>query len=70
MADPEIFQPPINLTNLILSNNHFSDLPFEKIVAMPNLKLLDIEKNQFDSFNKNLIKIVKNGTELRYNGKI
>ncbi|XP_043466037.1 toll-like receptor 3 [Leptopilina heterotoma] len=68
ISEPEIFKPPLNLTNLILNNNQFDHLPFEKIVAMPNLKLLDIEKNQFSSFNRNLMTIIKNDTQVRYIG--
>lgn len=68
ISEPDVYKPPINLTNLIMKNNHFTHLPFEKIVAMPNLKLLDIENNQFTSFNKHLMTIIKNNTEVRYNG--
>ena len=70
LSDLDVFNPPNNLTTFILKNNRFSHLPFEKIVPMPNLKLLDVENNQFAGFNKNLITIINNGTELRYAGKI
>ena len=70
LSEPNVFIPPINLTNFILNNNRFSHLPFEKIVPMQNLKLLDIENNQFSGFNKNLMSIINNGTKLKYAGKI
>lgn len=70
ISDLDVFNPPNNITNLILKNNRFSHLPFEKIVPMPNLKLLDVENNQFAGFNKNLMTIINNGTELRYTGRI
>ncbi|KAK0094348.1 hypothetical protein PV326_011160 [Microctonus aethiopoides] len=66
IAEDKIFEPPENLTNLYLSHNHFTHLPMKKIISMPALQILDIEHNQFGSFDENFMKIINNGTVLRF----
>lgn len=69
ISDQDVFLPPLNLTNLYLSNNHLSYVPLDKILPLPNLKTLDLEENEIGVFDERFMKIVKNGTVLRYFGK-
>lgn len=69
ISDRDVFLPPLNLTNLHLSNNHLSHVPLDKILSLPNLKVLDLEENEIGVFDERLMKIIKNGTMLRYSGK-
>ncbi|KAL6443741.1 hypothetical protein ACFW04_001670 [Cataglyphis niger] len=68
ISDQDVFLPPSNLTNLYLSNNHLSYVPLDKILPLPNLKILDLEENEIGVFDERFMKIVKNGTVLRYFG--
>lgn len=68
LSEEDVFSPPQNLTNLILSHNRFNHLPWKKIVPMPNLQLLDLEYNDFNNFDENLLKLLKNETRLKYAG--
>lgn len=69
LSEPDIFDPPTNLTNLYLSHNRLSYLPLNKILPLPNLKILDVESNEIEVFDDMFMKIIKNATELRYYGK-
>ncbi|XP_028981871.1 uncharacterized protein LOC107036999 [Diachasma alloeum] len=68
ISERDVFAAPDNLTNLHLANNHFTSLPMKKITAMPKLKLLDIENNEFSDFDLTFMKLINNDTELRYEG--
>lgn len=68
LSEEFVFEPPENLTNLYLSGNHFSQLPVSKILAMPNLKVLDLKNNELGSFDESYMKIVRNKTLVRYGG--
>lgn len=70
LSERDVFVPPENLTSLYLSNNHFSHLPMNKILPMRNLKVLDLENNDFGTFDEKLMKVIENGTVLRYGGKL
>lgn len=63
-----VFEPPENLTNLYLGNNHFTSLPIKKILSMPKLRLLDIQNNDLRDFDVNFMKIINNNTEIKYEG--
>ncbi|XP_078034273.1 insulin like growth factor binding protein acid labile subunit convoluted [Augochlora pura] len=67
-SEPNIFDPPANLTNLYLSHNHLSHMPLEKILPLPNLKVLDVRSNEIGVFDDAYMKIIKNGTKLEYSG--
>ena len=69
LSEPDIFEPPTNLTNLYLSHNRLTHLPFNKILPLPNLKILDLESNTIGVFDETLMKIINNGTKVRYHGK-
>lgn len=69
ISDQDVFLPSLNLTNLHLSNNHLSYVPLDKILPLPNLKILDLEENEIGVFDERFMKIIKNGTMLRYFGK-
>lgn len=69
LSEPDIFEPPTNLTNLYLSHNRLTHLPFNKILPLPNLKILDLESNSIGVFDETFMKIINNGTKVRYHGK-
>ncbi|XP_015172515.1 PREDICTED: chaoptin [Polistes dominula] len=68
ISEPKVFEPPNNLTYLYLSHNHLTYLPMYKIVPMPNLMLLDLEMNKISVFDESYMKIIQNGTRIRYFG--
>ncbi|XP_014218318.1 toll-like receptor Tollo [Copidosoma floridanum] len=68
LSEQDFISLPPNLTNLVISHNRFNHLPWKKIVAMPNLRLLDLEYNNFRNFDDILIKVLNNGTILKYAG--
>ncbi|XP_067213721.1 protein artichoke [Linepithema humile] len=68
VSERDVFLPPLNLTNLHLSNNHLNHVPLDKILPLPNLKVLDLEKNEIGVFDEKFMKIIKNGTILKYSG--
>lgn len=68
ISDRDVFLPPLNLTNLHLSNNHLSHVPLDKILSLPNLKVLNLEENEIGVFDEKFMKIIQNGTMLRYSG--
>ncbi|XP_076653280.1 insulin like growth factor binding protein acid labile subunit convoluted [Halictus rubicundus] len=67
-SEPDVFNPPVNLTNLHLSHNHLSHIPLNKILPLPNLKVLDVRSNEIGVFNDAFMNIIKNGTRLDYAG--
>lgn len=68
ISDRDVFIPPLNLTNLHLSNNRLSYVPLDKVLSLLNLKVLDLEENEIGVFDKKFMKIIQNGTVLRYSG--
>lgn len=68
ISDRDVFTLPLNLTNLLLSNNHLSHVPLDKILPLPNLKILDVEDNEIGVFDERFMKIIQNNTVLRYSG--
>lgn len=70
LSEPDIFEPPTNLTNLYLSHNRLTHLPLNKILPLPNLKILDLESNSIGVFDEAFMKIISNGTKVRYRGKM
>ena len=68
LSATDVFIPPKNLTNLILSHNRFISLPWNKILSTSNLQLLDVQYNDFSSFDGDLMKILKNKTSVKYAG--
>ncbi|XP_043785504.1 insulin-like growth factor-binding protein complex acid labile subunit [Apis laboriosa] len=68
LSEPDIFEPPTNLTNLYLSHNRLTHLPLNKILPLPNLKILDLESNSIGVFDETFMKIINNGTKVRYHG--
>ncbi|XP_012289088.1 protein artichoke [Orussus abietinus] len=68
LGGEEVFTPPRNLSNLFLGHNTLTHLPLAKILPMPNLKILDLEFNNFASFDPGLLKIVQNDTVVNYVG--
>lgn len=68
ISDRDVFLPPLNLTNLHLSNNHLSHVPLDKILPLPNLKVLNLEENEIGVFDEKFMKIIQNGTVFRYSG--
>ncbi|XP_014472147.1 PREDICTED: toll-like receptor 3 [Dinoponera quadriceps] len=68
ISDRDVFLPPLNLTNLHLSNNRLSHMPLDKILPLPNLKVLDLEENEIGVFDEKYMRIIQNGTVLRYLG--
>ncbi|CAK9833600.1 Protein artichoke [Anthophora retusa] len=68
LSEPDVFDPPMNLTNLYLSHNRLTHVPLNKILPLPNLKILDVESNMIGVFNDKFMKIIENGTKLQYTG--
>lgn len=68
ISDRDVFLPPLNLTNLHLSNNHLSHVPLDKILPLPHLRVLDLQENEIGVFDEKCMTIVQNGTMLRYSG--
>lgn len=68
ISDRDVFLPPLNLTNLRLSNNRLSYMPLDKILPLPNLKVLDLRDNEIGVFDEKYMRIIQNGTVLRYSG--
>lgn len=69
LSEPDIFDPPENLTNLHLSHNCLSHIPLNKILPLPKLEVLDVKSNVIGVFDDAFMKIIKNGTRLEYSGK-
>ena len=69
LSEPDVFDPPTNLTNLYLSHNRLTQLPLNKILPLPNLKIFDVESNSIGVFSDLFKNIIENGTKLRYRGK-
>lgn len=69
LSEPDIFDPPKNLTNLYLSHNRLTHVPLNKILPLPKLKILDVKSNSIGVFNDMFMKIIENSTKLQYNGK-
>ena len=67
-SEQYVFVPPENLTNLLLSNNRFANLPWKKIVSMPKLANLDLQNNDFHHFDEQLMKVLNNGTKVKLRG--
>ncbi|XP_048514607.1 chaoptin isoform X2 [Athalia rosae] len=59
---------PQNLSELYLRNNHLASLPVDEIISMKRLRILDLTNNDFSGFNPEMMRIVNNGTDLRYAG--
>ncbi|KAJ8679374.1 hypothetical protein QAD02_015161 [Eretmocerus hayati] len=68
VSDKHVFLPPSNLTNLILSHNRFNHLPWDKLIPLQNLRLIDVEHNDFSDFDDGIMKILNNGTQLKFAG--
>lgn len=68
ISERDVFLPPSNLTNLYLNNNHLSHMPLDKILPLPNLKVLDLEENEIGVFDEKYMRIIENGTVLKYSG--
>lgn len=68
LSDRDVFLPPLNLSNLYLSNNHLDHVPLNKILPLAYLKVLDLEENEINVFDEKFMKIIQNGTVLRYSG--
>lgn len=68
ISDRDVFLPPLNLSNLYLSNNRLSHAPLDKILPLPNLRVLDLKDNEIGVFDEKYMKIVQNSTVLRYSG--
>lgn len=60
--------PPLNISNLHLSDNHLSHISLEKIIPLTNLKILDLARNEIGVFDERFMKIIQNGTVLKYSG--
>ncbi|XP_060827399.1 insulin-like growth factor-binding protein complex acid labile subunit [Bombus pascuorum] len=68
LSEPDIFDPPKNLTNLYLSHNRLTHVPLNKILPLPKLKILDVKSNSIGVFNDMFMKIIENSTKLQYTG--
>ncbi|XP_076240875.1 insulin like growth factor binding protein acid labile subunit convoluted [Calliopsis andreniformis] len=68
LSEPDIFDLPINLTNLYLNHNHLTHIPLHKILPLPHLKVLDVESNEIGVFNDMYMKLIQNGTRVQYSG--
>lgn len=68
MSETDVFKSPKNLSEMYLQNNNLASLPLDRIIPMENLRVLDLRDNDFGGFNTNLLKIINNGTDLRYAG--
>ncbi|CAL7941377.1 unnamed protein product [Xylocopa violacea] len=68
LSEPDIFNPPTNLTNLYLSHNRLTHIPLNKIIPLPHLRLLDLEFNMIAMFDETFMKIINNGTKVQLYG--
>lgn len=68
LSEPDVFELPKNLTNLYLSHNQLTYVPLNKILPLTKLKILDLRSNAIGVFNDAFMKIIENGTILRYSG--
>jgi Leucine-rich repeat (LRR) protein len=68
LSGKDVFSLPNNLTNLIISHNHLNHLPWNYLLQLRNLLLLDLEYNDFSNFDEALMNILRNGTILKYIG--
>lgn len=68
-SDNETFRLPENITEIYLSNNILSTLPWGHIQNSTNLNLIDITYNQFDSFSNTLIKKMYSNGKVYFAGK-
>lgn len=60
---------PKNLSLLFMSNNKLTQLTKEIINFVPNLKLLNLENNQFNNFPAALGKVISKGPTILFKGK-
>lgn len=69
LNDPENpFELPENMTNLYLQNNGIYFINYDKILALKNLKELNVEHNQLIHLNKSLIDAIKRGLSVKFIG--
>lgn len=68
-SDNETFRLPVNVSEIYLSNNFISTLPWEHLKNLTHLDLLDIRNNLFDGFGPDLMGMLNNGSEIYFEGK-
>lgn len=68
-SEKDFFILPKNITELYLSDNVLSDLPWKNIRNATQLKLLDMRNNHFEEFGADLTMLVKKGVDVYFEGK-
>lgn len=69
MLQPHIFDLPINLTTISLENNQIRRLNFTEFTQKtPAFELIDLRGNKLEEFPINLVKLVRNGTQILFAG--
>lgn len=64
----EIFRLPKNLSEIYLSNNYISSLPWKYLQNVTKIDLLDIRNNLFENFSPELMKIVTARSQVLFEG--
>lgn len=69
-SDLDVFQLPTNISEIYLTGNILTDLPWTNLLNASQLRVLDIRNNQFEEFSPYLTKMVTNNVDIFYEGNI
>lgn len=69
-SDKYVFLLPSTLTELYMSDNKLSDLPWHKFGKPNHMDILDLANNNFSVFDQQLVQMLNNKTDILFEGKV
>lgn len=69
-SEVDFFQLPENISEIYLTKNVLSNLPWKNVRNATQLKLLDIRDNHFEEFGQELTEMVKRNVDVYFEGEI
>lgn len=67
-TDVDVFRLPYNVSELHLSHNRLSSLPWRHLANVAHMNILDLQYNNFETFGKELTNMVENNTDVYFQG--